>query len=54
MDIATIDQQYSKLQNASQQVAQELKDLATKLQAESANGNQQAREWVLDLAWATI
>jgi hypothetical protein len=49
MDIATIDQQYSQLQNASQQVAQELKELATKLQAESTNGNQQAREWVLDL-----
>ena len=49
MDIQTIDQQYSQLQNASQQVAQELKELATKLQAESTNGNQQAREWVLDL-----
>ena len=49
MDIQTIDQQYSQLQNASQQVEQELKDLATKLQAESGNGNQQAREWVLDL-----
>jgi hypothetical protein len=49
MDIQTIDQQYSQLQNASQQVAQELKELATKLQAESIGGNQQAREWVLDL-----
>ena len=49
MDIQAIDQQYSQLQNASQQVVEELKDLATKLQAESANGNQQAREWVLDL-----
>lgn len=49
MDIQTIDQQYSQLQNASQQVAQELKELATKLQAESTGGNQQAREWVLDL-----
>jgi hypothetical protein len=49
MDIQTIDQQYSQLQNASQQVYQELQSLAAKLQAESANGNQNAREWVLDL-----
>jgi len=49
MDIQMIDQQYSQLQNASQQVEQELKELATKLQAESTSGNQQAREWVLDL-----
>jgi hypothetical protein len=44
MDTATIDLQYAQLQNASQQVYQELKDLATKLQSESAGGNQQARE----------
>ena len=49
MDIQTVDQQYSQMQYASQQVEQELKELATKLQAESTSGNQQAREWVLDL-----
>ncbi len=49
MDTQTIDQQYSQLQNASQQVEQELKELATKLQTESTSGNPQAREWVLDL-----
>ncbi len=49
MDVQTIDQQYAQLQNASQQVVQELKDLAAKLQSEAAGGNQQAREWVLDL-----
>jgi hypothetical protein len=49
MDIQTIDQQYAQLQSASQQVYQELKDLASKLQTEAANGNQNAREWVLDL-----
>jgi hypothetical protein len=49
MDVATIDQQYAQLQSASQQVYQELKDLAAKLQTESAGGNQQAREWMLDL-----
>jgi hypothetical protein len=49
MGIQTIDQQYSPLQGASQQVEQEIKELATKLQAESTSGNSQAREWVLDL-----
>ncbi len=49
MDVETIDRQYAQLQSASQQVYQELKDLAAKLQTESGNGNQQAREWVLDL-----
>lgn len=49
MDVQTIDQQYSQLQSASQQVYQELKELAAKLQAEANNGNQNAREWVLDL-----
>ena len=49
MDIQTIDQQYDQLQGASQQVIQELKDLAAKLQAEQASGNQNAREWLLDL-----
>ncbi|HUZ05059.1 MAG TPA: hypothetical protein VMU62_06860, partial [Acidobacteriaceae bacterium] len=49
MDIQTIDQQYSQLQAASQQVAEELKDLAGKLQAEQSNGNPNAREWLLDL-----
>ena len=49
MDIQTIDQQYAQLQNASQQVVQELKDLAAKLQTEQAAGNASAREWLLDL-----
>lgn len=49
MDVQTIDEQYAQLQSASQQVYQELKELATKLQTEAGNGNQQAREWVLDL-----
>lgn len=49
MDIQTIDQQYTQLQSASQQVYQEIRDLAAKLQAEAANGNQSAREWMLDL-----
>ncbi len=49
MDIQTIDQQYDQLQGASQQVIQELKDLAAKLQTEQSNGNANAREWLLDL-----
>ena len=49
MDIQTIDQQYNQMQTASQQVIQEIKDLAAKLQAEQNNGNQNAREWLLDL-----
>ncbi len=49
MDIQTIDQQYTQLQTASQQVVQELKDLAAKLQTEQTSGNANAREWLLDL-----
>ena len=49
MDIQTIDQQYSQMQTASQQVIQEIKDLAAKLQAEQNSGNANAREWLLDL-----
>ena len=49
MDIQTIDQQYNQMQTASQQVIQEIKDLAAKLQAEQGNGNPNAREWLLDL-----
>ena len=42
MDVETIDQQYAELKSASQQVYQELKNLATKLRTESGSGNQQA------------
>lgn len=49
MDIQTIDQQYAQLESASQQVYQEIRDLAAKLQTEAAKGNPNAREWVLDL-----
>jgi ABC-type transporter Mla subunit MlaD len=49
MDIQTIDSQYSQLQGQAQQTVQELKDLATKLQAAQAAGNPDAREWLLDL-----
>ena len=49
MDIQTIDQQYSQLQGQAQQTAQALQTLGAKLQTAAAGGDQQAREWQLDL-----
>jgi hypothetical protein len=49
MDIQTIDNQYNQMQAQAQQTIGELKDLAAKLQAATAAGNQDAREWLLDL-----
>jgi hypothetical protein len=49
MDIQTIDQQYQQLQQQSQQTIQALQMLGGKLQAAAQGGDQQAREWLLDL-----
>jgi ABC-type transporter Mla subunit MlaD len=49
MDVQTIDNQYAQLQNQAQQTVEELKGLAGKLQAATQAGNQDAREWMLDL-----
>jgi hypothetical protein len=49
MDVRTIDTQYAQLQTQAQTTVQELKDLAAKLQTASQAGNQEAREWLLDL-----
>jgi hypothetical protein len=49
MDIQTIDNQFNQLQGQAQQTIGELKDLAAKLQAAAQGGNQEAREWLLDL-----
>jgi hypothetical protein len=49
MDIQTIDQQYQQLQSQAQGTAQEITGLADKLQAAVQAGNQDAREWLLDL-----
>jgi uncharacterized phage infection (PIP) family protein YhgE len=49
MDVQTIDTAYGQLQTQSQQTVGELKELAGKLQAASQSGNQDAREWLLDL-----
>ncbi len=49
MDVQTIDQQYQQLQGQSQQTGQALQTLGSKLQAAAQSGDQQAREWLLDL-----
>ena len=49
MDVQTIDQQYQQLQNQAQQTIGELKDLAGKLSSAAQGGNQDAKEWLLDL-----
>jgi hypothetical protein len=49
MDVQTIDNQYSQLQSQAGQTIEELKALAAKLQAANQAGNQDAREWLLDL-----
>ena len=49
MDIETIDQQYQQLQAQAQGTAKEISGLADKLQAAAQGGNQDAREWLLDL-----
>ncbi|HEX4109518.1 MAG TPA: hypothetical protein VHX88_15385 [Solirubrobacteraceae bacterium] len=49
MDIQMIDQQYQQLQDEFQEVAKEVQGLAGKLQAASQSGDQNAREWLLDL-----
>ena len=49
MDIQTIDNQYNQLQSQAQQTISELQALAQKLQAAAQAGDQNAREWFLDL-----
>lgn len=54
MDIRTIDQNYEQLQQQSQQTVQAITSLAQKLQAAASEGDQQAREWLLDLKEITL
>ena len=54
MDIETIDQNYQQLQQQSQQTVQAIQALAQKLQAAAAAGDQNAREWLLDLKGITL
>ena len=49
MDIQTIDSNYTQLQAQAQQTVAELQQLAGKLQTAAQAGNQDAREWLLDL-----
>ena len=49
MDVETIDRAYQELEGHSQQTIQALTALAQKLQAAAQAGDQNAREWMLDL-----
>lgn len=49
MDIQTIDSQYQQLQTQAQQTQGAIATLAQKLQTAAQGGNQDAREWLLDL-----
>lgn len=49
MDTVLIDQTYTRLQTQSQQTVQALQALGQKLQNAANAGDQQAREWLLDL-----
>jgi hypothetical protein len=49
MDTQIVDQNWSVLQQQAQQTARQFETLAGKLQAAAAAGNQNAREWLLDL-----
>ncbi len=49
MDLQTVEQQYNQLQQEAQGVMQGLQTLAGKLKTAADGGNQDAREWLLDL-----
>ena len=49
MDTDTIDQNFQQLQKESEDTIEALKALATKLQSAVDGGDQNAKEWILDL-----
>ncbi len=49
MDPETVDQNYAQLQQQAQQTVAQIQALAGKLQSAAAAGDQNAREWMLDL-----
>lgn len=49
MNLEMVEQQYNQLQQEAQGVQQGLQTLAGKLKAAADAGNQDAREWLLDL-----
>ena len=54
MDPETIDQNYAQLEQEAQQTTQLIQTLVGKLQAAAGTGDQNAREWLLDLKEITI
>jgi len=54
VDPETVDQNYAQLQQQAQQTAALIQTLAGKLQTASAAGDQNAREWLLDLKEITL
>jgi hypothetical protein len=54
VDIQTIDEHYEELRQQSQQTVRLISSLAQKLQAAANEGDQQAREWLLDLKEITL
>ena len=54
MDPETIDQTYAQLQSQAQQTIGLIQTLVSKLQSASAAGDQNAREWILDLKEITL
>jgi hypothetical protein len=54
MDVNTIDTQYQQLQSKAQTTVGELRTLAGKLQTAVQAGNQDARDWLLDLKSVTL
>lgn len=49
MDYSVIDSEYQKLQSEANNVGDKIQNLAAKLQKLQSSGNQDAREWLLDL-----
>jgi hypothetical protein len=49
LDVETVDQEYQQLQQESQQLTQAIQGFAGKLQTAGDSGNDQAKEWILDL-----
>lgn len=54
MDIRTIDQNYEQLRGQGEQTVRLIKTLAEKLQTAASDGDNRAREWLLDLREITL
>ncbi|HEX3648451.1 MAG TPA: hypothetical protein VHV49_08480 [Pseudonocardiaceae bacterium] len=54
MDVENIDQNYEQLKDQSRRTLQAITNLAQKLQVAAGAGDQQAREWLLDLKEITL